>query len=591
MILDCECYKNYFLVSVLDTKTESVQNFEIFNNRYLFNPCDLRLLLEQNLTYSFNGFGYDLPLITLALEGTKNESLKALSDNIIGSKNSRAAVRDAGVSVPSWNHIDLIEIAPGMSGLKTYGGRLGAKRLQDLPYDSASTITPAMREELLKYCRNDLDLTRLLREALKKQIALRFNMSNQYKMDLRSKSDAQIAEAVLVSEIAKSSGKRPTRPKIKDGHTFRYKDPGFLSFKSGQLNSVFARVLEQDFGLAANGSVAIPDWLADEVIKINGARYQMGIGGLHSCEKSQYVKAESGFILEDRDVASYYPSIILGQGLYPLHLGKPFLTVYDGVVSRRLAAKRTGDKVTADTLKLCANGSYGKFGSKYSVLYSPELLIQVTLTGQFALLVLIESLVDVGAVVLSANTDGIVLHYPEALTDTVEDACFDWELVTSYVLETTRYRLIASRDVNNYVAVRTDGKIKGKGVFAGQSLAKNPDMAIIPHSVAQFLATGVEIEDTIRGCTDLGQFVTVRNVTGGAKWGGEVLGRTVRFYQSTSVPQDQAIVYAKNGNRVPKSTGARPAMDIPDTFPDDIDYRYYIFEAQKLLKEVGYVRT
>ena len=47
-------------------------------------------------------------------------------------------------------------------------------------------------------------------------------------------------------------------------------------------------------------------------------------------------------------------------------------------------AKRTGDKVTNEAMKIMINGSFGKFGSKWSVLYSPDLLIQTTVTGQLA---------------------------------------------------------------------------------------------------------------------------------------------------------------------------------------------------------------
>jgi hypothetical protein len=31
-----------------------------------------------------------------------------------------------------------------------------------------------------------------------------------------------------------------------------------------------------------------------------------------------------------------------------------------------------------------------------------------------------------------------------------------------------------------------------------------------------------------------------------------------------------------------------PLMDLPDTFPSDVDYDWYITEAESILKEVGY---
>jgi len=65
----------------------------------------------------------------------------------------------------------------------------------------------------------------------------------------------------------------------------------------------------------------------------------MGIGGLHSCEKSQYVVADENTLLVDGDVKSYYPSIILQQKLSPKAMGKDFITIYQSIVTRRIKAK------------------------------------------------------------------------------------------------------------------------------------------------------------------------------------------------------------------------------------------------------------
>ena len=38
---------------------------------------------------------------------------------------------------------------------------------------------------------------------------------------------------------------------------------------------------------------------------------------------------------------------------------------------------------------------------------------------------------------------------------------------------------------------------------------------------------------------------------------------------------------------MPRSDGGVPIMDFDGTFPDDIDYNWYIDEANKFLKEMG----
>lgn len=587
-VIDCEVYRNYFLLAAKHIKTGEVLLIEQHSKQPL-DVAAVNKLMCNNTTISFNGNGYDLPIIVAAIEGATCPQLKRISDRIIKSNApSWMVCRDESLIIPdNWDHIDLIEVAPGQSSLKIYGGRLNAPKMQDLPIHEADRINATTREQLIKYCANDLDTTALLYRALEKQIKLRESMGEQYGLDLRSKSDAQIAETVIKSELNKLTAKDYYAPKLPANYTFNYKNPKIISFESDDLNVVFKQILAEKFELSDNGSVIMPKWLRESRIKIGQAEYQMGIGGLHSCESQQFISAADDEMISDWDVASYYPSIILQQCLAPESLGQPFLDVYQSIVERRLAAKKAGDKITADTLKICVNGSFGKLGSKYSALYAPDLLIQTTITGQLALLMLIERLELAGVRVVSANTDGIVVHHKKALAHDVDLIMWDWMLETTYNLEQTQYRCIASRDVNNYIAVKLDGTIKGKGCFAEPSLAKNPDTRIVYEAVAQYVANGKPIEKTIGQCQDVTQFVTVRNVKGGAIWRTQLLGKAVRFYYSTSAASDECIHYASNKNRVPNSAGAKPLMDLPDKLPGDIDYHAYIVAAEKLICEIG----
>ena len=66
----------------------------------------------------------------------------------------------------------------------------------------------------------------------------------------------------------------------------------------------------------------------------------------------------------------------------------------------------------------------------------------------------------------------------------------------------------------------------------------------------------------------------------------EFLGKVVRWYYGTRSPGP--IVYASNGNTVSLSYGARPCMTLPDEFPDDVDYAWYVGKAENMLRDVGY---
>jgi len=585
LIFDVECYRNYFLVSFLNADGK-VAHIEMRGDGKL-DVAKLSRFMKTNTTLGFNSNSYDLYMIAAALENRSCAELKAVSQEIILSKLPPWKAVD--VMIPrDWDTIDIIDVLPGQASLKVYGARINQPKLQDLPYAHEAELTDEQMDAVRDYCVNDLRVTKVLADKIAPQLALRVDMGEQYGLDLRSKSDAQIAEAVLKSEIEAISGKTLRPLVMRDGATVKYTDPGIVSFNDPALTDIFERICAHDFELSGNGSIKMPDWLANTKIKIGKGSYQMGVGGLHSTEKAQSVRAGDGYFLCDFDVASYYPNIILQQAVEPVNMTGHFLPVYQSILERRLVAKRTGDKVTNETLKIVVNGSFGKLGSKWSILYAPNLLIQTTITGQLCLLMLIEAYEAAGAQVVSANTDGVVVLAPNALEVTIAQANWDWMMATSYELERTDYAALHSRDVNNYIAVKLDGSTKGKGVFGGAAISKNPDFPIVADAMAQHLSGNADFRDVIRNCKDVTQFVTVRKVTGGAEWRGDLLGKSVRFYYSTRAAQDEAITYAKSGNKVPKSDGAKPLMDLPDTMPDDVDFERYVGMAMIALKGLGY---
>ena len=545
----------------------------------------LAKLMRDNTTLGFNSNSYDLYMVAAALENRSCAELKKLSNEIIMS--NLPAWKAVDVSIPNtWDTIDIIDVLQGQASLKVYGARINQPKLQDLPYPHDATLTEGQMNSVRDYCVNDLRVTKALADKLTDQLALRVSMGKEYGLDLRSKSDAQIAEAVLKSEIEAISGNALRPLKMASDATVKYIDPKIVEFKDPVLTDIFKKICAQDFELSGNGSIKMPDWLANTKIKIGKGSYQMGIGGLHSTEKGQSVRAGDGHFLCDFDVASYYPNIILQQCVEPLNMTGHFLPVYQSIVDRRLVAKRAGDKATADTLKIVVNGSFGKLGSKWSILYAPNLLIQTTITGQLCLLMLIEAYEAAGATVVSANTDGVVVWGPKSLEDAIDQVNWDWMLQTSYELERTDYRALYSRDVNNYIAIKPDGSAKGKGIFGAQGLSKNPDFPIVSEAIAAHLSGKVNFKEAIRNCTDVSKFVTVRKVTGGAKWRGKILGKSVRFYYSSSVDQNEAITYAKNGNKVPKSDGAMPLMDMAE-MPSDVDLERYVGIAMIAMKGMG----
>jgi len=649
LVLDEECYINYFLIAFKSIQSGRVIYFEFEEDGYFEDPDKLLWIMNNFTTVSFNGLGYDMPLLAIALTGQySTRDLKIASDLIIQENvRSYKLLKQFGVQALVCNHIDIKEPAPLNGSLKVYGGRIHTRKMQDLPYPPEWYLGWAHIACVRLYCINDLDNTIDLYNAITKEMALRYELTAQYGVDVRSKSDAQIAEAILGKELKKLSSAPIRKPFIQPGTVYRYNVPQFLRYQSGLMQWVLDKVANTFFVVSESGNIGMPKELSDLKIEIGNSVYKMGIGGLHSTEKTIAHYSDDEYELLDHDVESYYPRIILNQCLYPKHLGPAFLRAYSKIVNTRLTAKHRGDKAVSNSLKIVINGSFGKLGSMYSILYAPDLLIQVTITGQLSLLMLIERMELGNIPVVSANTDGIVVKCKKTDKPKMYDIIKQWECDTAFKTDETCYKALYSRDVNNYIAIKTNGEIKSKGAYARPGLSKNPTNEVCIDALEAYLTDGTPIAATIESCTNLSKFVNVRKVKGGAIYAkiiteespltpeqrieilkangwvqhysswvrqewidkkqpydkmaistedalkrgiveyGEYLGKVVRWYYSRNERNISELVYAGSGNKVPRSDGARPMMQWPDKFPNDIDYDWYINETESILKSIG----
>lgn len=654
---DTECYPNYWLIKFRDDRTGQIVGFP----QWPGHPLDIagvRAMLASSELIGFNTKNYDEPMTALALTGVSCERLKQANDAIIvgGVKPWQFYEMFNCVWAAEYDSVDIMEPTPGVRiGLKMYGGRAHSRQLQDLPIDPAKPLSDFDRVGISVYCDNDLETTRDVWLEIKPRRELRVAMTVQYNIDLRSKSDAQMAEAIIKTML----GFRPEKRIVHHGYQFHYQPPPFVQFKTQQLRDVFDTVCTHAFTCSdkeqyeavssdegddeapadkIKTGVIIPPAIKKIRIAIGSSIYKFGMGGLHSQEKKIVHYAQAGVnTVSDHDVASYYPSLILLLGMFPQQLGPRFIEIYKSIYDERLSAKdnaklakKEAERLTAlsamdasaaaskaakeyqtiaDGLKIVLNGTFGKLFSKYSILFSPEQGVQVTITGQLCLLMLIEALEAVGIPVVSANTDGIVLKTRVGMEWLRDQIIKDWERTTGLEMEETQYKAMYCRDVNNYIAFKLDGEHKAKGVFgpdgimAGAS-GKTPSRRICAEAVVEFLGKGIPIETTIYQATDIRKFLTVRQVKGGGvkRYKSPLigtdfepfepppdtvieLGKAVRWYYGKN--ETTGIYYKTNGNKVADSDGAVPMMLLKEGIPPDLNYDYYIGHARRLLNDLG----
>ncbi len=158
-------------------------------------------------------------------------------------------------------------------------------------------------------------------------------------------------------------------------------------------------------------------------------------------------------------------------------------------------------------------------------------------------------------------------------------------------LSWAEYRLIARRDVNNYIAVTPEGKVKAKGSYGydQKDLGRKATNRIVVAAVQAFFIDGVPPADTIRGCRDIREFLNYFKATKGytiVDAAGCDYGGIARWYIGTSGVRLLKLKQATGGLTQLVEAGAVIVPDLPETFPADVNVDHYVSMAEELVKAI-----
>lgn len=292
-----------------------------------------------------------------------------------------------------------------------------------------------------------------------------------------------------------------------------------------------------------------------------------------------------------------YPSLIISYEFIPPHLGREFLETYSNIRTERLEAKRNKQKIKNETLKLALNGVSGNLQQQFSWIYSPFTVMQIRMNGQMLLLMLCERLLKLGAKLKQLNTDGVLYVIKKDKLDALNDELKAWEQQTKLELETDEFEAFYQYAVNDYFGVLKgysethDPKlIKEKGMFVTNfTLGKGMPPKIIPETIMEFFLNNKNPEEYIRTCTDLNKFITYQKVGKQFKvfYGNTPVVHINRFYYSVTGPY--LLKYDETINKyinINTKSGVRIVNKLVDTtIPNDINYRYYLYEIWKVIHD------
>lgn len=641
-VYDIEVFQNIFHCSVKNTETNNIYKFEISERKNqlrelvkFFKQVDkyitwgdyytTNINIPANVIFcGYNNLHYDNPIINYIIEyedKLMQYNIPTICSSIFNL--SKTITTSSEDNIDAWKHwkyqiwFDTFDILTMLYsnklrvGLKEIQVTMQYPNVQEFVCDWTKPLPLEDFDSMIDYNINDIESTSELLNRCKKDVDLRIAIEDEYGVRVLSKDGVNIGMKILTQKYLEKTGL--TWWDIKDLRSpmsvIPLKDVilPFIKYDSPILQRVLDDMKNQIVSPGRKGY--------ENKFVFNNLRYSVGVGGIHSVNSPEIIIPRDDEMLIDIDVASLYPSMLIEYEFYPKHLGKEFLEVYKQIKDERIEAKHNGDKVKNETLKLALNGLSGNLQNEHNFCYSPFAVMQIRINGQLLLLMLAEKLTQIGCRIVQANTDGLFVLLKKDAYSKVNSICREWEQLTKLTLEEDRFKAMYQYAINDYFAITEDNKVKEKGMFiTAVKLGKGLTPKIIPKAVISFFKDGIPVEDTIKNCTDIRDFLMSEKT--GKQWHVEYMNeeqqRTNRFYASTNGgylwkwkdtghKEGEIITYTEPyvGERKYKASARQyqnmltasgvTLLNKFDNKPIEerkINYRYYIMEAYKIIRDL-----
>lgn len=607
-VYDIEIFPNCFSLTIKNTETKEFQFFELSNRKN--NLVDLvPLFLDKRYIFcGYNNIHYDNPIVNFIIEYKeilKKSTRLDIEYNLF--QLSQTIIKGDLEKWKRWKYANNFETLDLLTMLFSQKLRVGLKEMQvTMKYSNVQEYdgnfeAPIPEEDIpkmIQYNINDVNSTEELLYRCENDIKLRLNIEEEYGIKALNKDGVNLGMEILKTKYLEKTHK--TWNDIKDLRSPCDKIAlneiilPFIKFDNPILKDLLNEMKQQ---------VVSPDRKGyNKHFLMDNLEYSVGVGGIHSVNKPSIFIAKEDEVISDVDVASLYPSLIIEYGFYPPHLGKEFLEVYKGIKDERIEAKHNGNKLKNLTLKLSINGLSGNLQSEFSWCYSPKTVMRIRINGQLLLLMLAEKLISIGCQIIQANTDGLFVLRKKKDEQKFKDVCKWWENLTKLELEEDRFERFYQFAINDYLGViegYKDSKnpklLKKKGLFIDSvTLGKGMQPMIIPKAINANLADNIPVEETIRNCKDINEFITYQKVD--KKFTVQYMDKFIthinRYYVSTNggylykcEVEDGKIVKFAN---MLTASGVTLCNDITaiKEFPRNINYKYYIKEANKILAKL-----
>jgi len=629
-VYDIETYLDLFCVDMTHaaTRTRFIfevservdQSAELIRHIYWLRSLGHRM-------FGYNSVGFDWPVLQHLVQRQRFTALDAHQKGtaiITGDRFAHTVwPSDRIVTQGDLFLIHHFDNMAKSTSLKKLEVNMRSRTVEDLPYPPDQPTTSQQKDEIIAYMSKDVSDTLKFYVASLDQIRFRDELAEKYPDmgDVLNFNDTKIGKKFFERELERAgtpcyhrpSGKKEPRQTrrqqiaLKDviSPRVQFQHPEFQRVKSWLESQVLTGSTQIDN--AARDTVETKGVFKDVSATIDGFEYDFGTGGIHGSVSDTLIEADDEWEIWDWDVASYYPNLAISNGFYPAHLSTTFCTVYEQVYQMRKGYK----KGTAENamLKLALNGVYGDSNNKYSPFYDPQYTMAITINGQLMLCMLAEWLrmspVDARPErpiqMIQINTDGLTVKVRKDRVETMKAVCAQWEKHTGLDLESAQYSRMWVRDVNSYLAEKTDGSIKRIGAYAYETWFDNQNtrerqwhqdhsMLVVRKAAEAHMVHGTPIADFIMAHNDPFDFCLSVKVPRSSRLeaDGVTIQNTTRYYVSKKGPSLTKVMPPLKGKTEERRIGVQAGWTVAlvnnmDDFDwSTVNWYYYINEAEKL---------
>lgn len=492
IVYDVEVFCEDWLVIFKDIETGKYTC--VHNDNEELKEC----ISEECIYIGFNSKHYDQFIIKAICCGFTPQEVKQVNDFIIGGGQGWECpmLRDFFFR---FNNVDIKDDMQMGLSLKAIEGHLGLSVEEStVPFDIDRPLTEEELKETAKYCIHDVDTTEKLVELRKDYLKNKIHIGKLAGLDevkAMGMTNAKLTAALLKAEQKPHDDER------------KYVYPPNLKreYIPQEVFDFFDRMYDPE--------ISDKELFSEkQTFSIGDCPGVVGYGGIHAAIPNYFFVESEDRVIRNKDVASYYPHLMTLCGYTSRNI--PSAKVFEDVLETRMKAKASGDKATANALKLVVNTTYGALLNKYNDLFDPLMGRSVCITGQLFLMELAQHLyADIPDLkIVQLNTDGIMVECDRKYLPKLDEICDEWQSRTGFELEEDAVVRIAQKDVNNYVEVQEGGKAKSKGGYLVRGISTvgafniNNNACIVAAAVKEYLVNGVPVEDTINGCNDIFQF-------------------------------------------------------------------------------------